>query len=1137
MNTVSDLLVAAVEQQRPIVLILGQDAWTEPAIDDPVLVKALERVGRHSAVGHGWSSLLGTETLPSSFYEWLSERFERRVHPPWLSVLGELPVSAAFTSTLDPMLGALLEGRGREPQVVLTASETPPAVRSSARPPIYYLFGRAGSLDPQALPPSNRSELNTRRIVHALPILSRALDTATALGLVVVDGFVPGRDWLRIGDILGAIGRAAPEQVLWFGGRPELGPDDALDFDTSVESGRLVVEELRLGTVVAELLAIGRLTEFMPPESQDTGIVSFNGGRYLETTPEERLRVEAVASIVDDAWTAFLPPLGPDAEYDAFRRFHGDLGGGRHLVEGVRRSFAIKRDFERHLLRKVTDTLADHSNIDAPIIVHGQSGTGKSVALARVVAQVRETKKAAVLYAIGRIPQPQEISSFCENAEKAGAEATLIVSDANRDVDPYHDLLMSMRSSGRRVVVLGSRYRMADSSSQQIKNGIEAPSDLSQKEREELAGLLEHFLAEQPRPEELADPTFLGFLYRCLPPSRVRLAAGLSAEATAAEQLLRRRGRRVRTASPHAEFAQKLIEAGLTVGGRPVFDEQQFDALESTDAAGRIIDLVMVAGSLNCDVPVNLVLRAVTNDIPGADITLITKLFSDLDLFRWKWADEEHSELLLLPRLTLEAELICRRRLGSPQREAERLIELIRAVGGAGCDTYQERRFLLSLLQQIGEDGPRGFRYRDAYAPIARTLTELRRRFGVVQASLILQESAFRRAAVREGVVDDSDRLRLLEEARDALQAALDGIADGKIRAVGRTRQHLQVERASLYGFIARDRAVRHAPAAEIWALYEAARTAIRQAVSVTDNYYPFDVGLWTPADLLEIVEFGDVQKAEIEADIYATVDQVDPGTLPPKQRERFEKRQMKVGRVLQDRKLAQDAYEALEISGSTAGYFLRARDTAPDLNRGIIEVYGAEDRSRARRAAEFLGSHFDNIEHDGRCLSLLLECRWIAAVGRRPLRGERQPLPADETTRRELLATTQALNEASGDAARPVTRYLEAVLTWIIGDEQGGTRIFRELSRDTEFRDASRVIKRHHITDADGETRGFQGRVERQLSEGRWVIRVDGLKQTVRLLSGEFPHEEVAYGRTIKRFAIAFNFIGPIADPIRPRR
>ena len=1137
MNTVRDLLVSAVEEQRPIVLILGQDAWAEPGIEDPVLLRSLERLGRGSEVERGWPGLLGTEPIPSSFYEWLSERFERRVHPAWLSALAEMPLSAVFTSALDPTVKVLLQGRGREPEVVLTANEIPRAARSRARPPLYYLFGRAGSLDPQAIPPADRSELNTRRIVHALPVLSRVLDAATALGLVIVDGVVPARDWLRIGDVLGALGRAGPEQVLWFGGRPELGADDTLDFEAAVESRRILVEDLRLGSVVAELHALGRLTEFMPPESQDAGIISFSGGGRLETTPEEKLRVEAVASIVDDAWTAFLPPLGLDAEYDAFRRFHGDLGGGRHLVEGVRREFAIERDFEQLLLHQVTVALADHANVDAPIIVHGQSGTGKSVALARVVARVREAKRAGVLYAIGRIPQPQEISSFCEEAEKAGAEATLVVCDANRDVDAYYDLLMSMRSRGRRVIVLGSRYRIADSVGQPPRLGFEAPSELSQNERTALAGLLERFLTDLPNSAALADDTILGFLYRCLPLSRARIAAGLGTEATAAEHKLRARGRVVKPSSPNTDFAQKLIEAGLAIGDRPLFDEQQVDALESTDAAGRVIDLVMVAGSLNCDVPVNLLLRAVTNDLPGTDITMIAKMFGELDLFRWKWADEERSELLVLPRLTLEAELICRRRLGSPQREAERLIELIRAVGSAGCDSYQERGFLLTLLQQIGDDGPRGTRYKHAYAQIARTLTELRQHFGLVHAGLILQESAFRRAAVRDDVVEDGDRVALLEEARDAVQAALDGIADGTMHAPRRTRQNLQVERASLYGFITYDRAARHAPPAEIWSSYEAARTAIRHAVSVTDNYYPFDVGLWTPADILGMASFSDVQKAEIEADIYATLDQVAPDTLPPKQREKFDMRQLKVGYVLENERLAEDAYDALETTGSTAGYFLRARNLAPDFSRDTTEGFGAEGRSHARRAAEFLSGRFDKIELDERCLSLLLECRWIAEVGRRPLRGQRQPLPVDDTTRRDLLAIVQTLNHASGDAARHVTRYLEAVLTWVIGDEQGGRRMFRDLSKDTEYEDPSRVVQRHQITGADGEPYSFEGRVEREVSEGHWVVRVEGLKQTVRLLSRDFPREEISYGRGVKGFAIAFNFIGPIADPIRPRR
>lgn len=1148
MRVARDLLIAAVAEQRPIILLLGQDAWAKPRREDPILVKALDRLGRSSEAQRGWPGVLGISPVDSDFWEWLAERFERRVHPAWLSVLGELPWSAVYTSSLDPTLKKVLQNRGREPEAVLTASETPRAIRSRARPPLYYLFGQAGSLDPQGRPPADRNELNARRIGHALRNFSHILDAATALGLVVVDGFISGRDWLKLEDILGATGRAAPEQVLWFGGPPQLGAEDTADFNAALATGRIVVESERLGTVVAELRVLGRLPDFMPPESEDAGFVSFKRGGRLETTPEERLRVEAVASIVDDAWTAHLSPLGPDTEYDTFRRFHGDVGGPRLLVEGVRRGFAIERDFERRLLREVGVAITNHASIRAPIIVHGQSGTGKSIALARVVAQIRQKKTAAVLYAIGRVPQSQEISGFCEAAENAGAEVTLIVSDANRDIDPYRDLLMSMRSQGRRVVVLGSRYRIVDDASRQSSLTIEAPNELSQDERKKIVDLLERFkivdllerfLTEPSDPSIFSDAHILAFLYRFLPLSRQRISAGLGLETRAVEQEIHLRGRHIPHSPPDTQFAQKLVEAGFANGYRPLFDdEQQSETLEAEDAASRIIDLVMVAGSLSCPVPINLLLRAVTENLPGVELSLITEMFRGLDLFRWKWANEERSELLVLPRLTLEADLICRRRLGSSEKEFERLIELVGAVRGAGTDIDQEHRFLLTLLQQIGDDGPRGSRYRRHYVEIARTLTRLRQRFAVIHPSLMLQESVFRRIAVRKDVVDNIDRVPLLEEARDAVQIALDGIADGTIRSAKRTRRNLQVERASLYGFLAYDCAKRAASPEEVWSSYEAARTAIHQAVSVTDNYYPVDIGLWTPADILEMANLTEMQKAEIEADIYATLYHVDPELLSQKQSEKFNIRQMKVGRILRNRSLSEDAYTALEASGSTAGYFLRARELAPDFNtfnQFTVETSASEDIVNARRAAQFLQSRFDRIEDDERCLSLLLECQWFAEMGRRPLRGQRQPLPASGAARRDLHAIVCALNNASGNATRHVTRYLEAVLGWVLGDEASAIQTFRELGRDTEYEDPSRVIRRHVIADADGNPLSFNGRVERERSKGHWVIRVDGLKQTVDLLNRD--DEDIAYGRPIKRFAIAFNFIGPIADLIDRRR
>lgn len=1136
MQTARDLLLSAIEEDRPAVLLLGQDAYCETGTQDPLLKSALMQLG-HSPEAAAWTSLFAGTAVQPEFYDWLAERFRRRVLPPWLTPVRQVPWSAVFTSTIDPTTVGLVEDRGREPEVTLSANEVPRAVRSISRPPVYYLFGRAGSPDESSRPPNNRLELRTRRFNHAVPMLGRILDTATSIGVVAVEGVAAGGDWLRIDDILGVLGRAAPNQILWFGELPASGSDERIDFDEAVDAGRVVVEPARLGSVLSELLADGRLTASESLASQETGQITFADGRVLLLSPEERLRVEAVASIVDDAWTAFLVPQGTDTQYDAFRRFHGDVGGPRLLVEGVRRGFSITRDYEQELLVLVQDAIRDHASLDEPIVLHGQSGTGKSIALARVVAKIRQSKAAAVLYSAGRIPQPEQIARFCEDAEKAGAKVTLIVCDANQEVERYRELLLSLRSRGRRVVVVGSRYRISEESDGIGRGRVEASNQLTEAERRAIVDLLNRFGSEDVGATVIVDFHVLALLYRLLPPSRGRIAAGLGEEALVTEQELRARGRKVRRIEPQTLMARRLAEAGLKSPEGIWSDDENPHADDSRDAPGRLIDLVMVTGRMNCHMPVNLLMRAVTDTIPGTDIGLIGEMFRHLDLFRWRWADDEHNELLVYPRLTLEAELICDRRLGSPAREAERLLDIIASVRGSGIDARHEHSFLLDLLDKVGDNSPSGGRYVEAYEQIGRMLTTLRKQHGVVHASLMLQESAFRRAAVRKGQIEENGRLPLLEEARDAIQAALDGIDRGSVRAGKRTRQNLQVERASLYGFLAYDCAKRNMPDGDVWSAYGAARVAIRQAVSVTDNYYPLDVGLWTPADLLEIAELNELQRAEIKADIYSTLDQVDADTLSPRQQEKFQVRQMKLGGVLGNDELTEDAFMKLEALNSTAGFYLKARNLGPSLIRSKLEFDSSDDVRKAEEAEEFLRSNLSKIERDERCLSLFFECQWIATMGRRAFKGQRQPLPHSDDSRRDLLDTLRALNRSAGDSARHVTRYLEAVLAWVSGSEEVARDMFANLGRETEFEDWGRVIRRHRITDGTGSPEAFSGRVIGKRSEGHWRVRVDGLNKVVGLLERDFRGQDVAEGRHMARFGVAFNYIGPIADPIERRR
>ena len=388
--------------------------------------------------------------------------------------------------------------------------------------------------------------------------------------------------------------------------------------------------------------------------------------------------------------------------------------------------------------------------------------------------------------------------------------------------------------------------------------------------------------------------------------------------------------------------------------------------------------------------------------------------------------------------------------------------------------------FLLNLLQQINPDGQRNGRYRNHYASIARELTKIRQTHKVVDARLMLQESKYRRAAIKTDAADNEERLPLLEEARNIVQEALDQIDNGALRASKKTRQSLLVERAALYGFLSIDRAKREETTAEIWLSYKAAQDAVRRAVSTTESYYPLDVGLWTPFDLLKEANLDSWHRGELTADIYATIDQVEKDSLPPTERNKFNERRATIGITLGNSQLTKEAYAELEANGSTAGYYLRAREYAPDLSPETTEFSESKELMRAKRASDFLMEHFQRIENDPRCLFLLLECRWICEMHCRPLRGERQPLPANEDAIRELLDIVKTLNNAAGESARYGSRYLEAVLTWLIGEYVEARNMFRQLADDTDFEYLRRIVKRHIITSSSSVPRQFDGRVEK---------------------------------------------------------
>ena len=1153
-----EILTRALQNKQPLVLVAGQSF---DSANDAILDSLLARVGCTDR-DSGWLAALNQE-LSASDMAWISERFERCVPSDAAAAIFDVSWSAVFTSSIDPRFARRFETRGRQPETVIAKDTYAKVPRSRSRPPIHYLFGKSDETVAYARAPGNQSDLARRLSLHATELLNRIAETATVHGLVVIAGYRPSADWMPLDSLLAPLSGPIGPKVLWFG-RPE--KLDSIFADEMIKRGSLIATETSLASAISQLEIRGVLDIAGSVAPDDPGMVSLSKGAVLDITPALRLRVEASAAIVDDGWTEELEPLGDSERYDAFRRFHSTLGNFRLLVEGVSRGFAVEREFEQTLWQTVNDELKKFGQADSDdvIILHGQSGTGKSIALARLTRKIRRELGLPVVVATNRIPNPADIEAFCLETELLGANATVLICDASQPPQRYEDLASALRSRGRWLLIVGTCYRMKAQSGGESNRLVEAPADVSQGELSAFKKLLNTFDYPATDYYERKTDSIFDMLYRRLPASRERLAAGVSTEARATEGVVRERAKYLpRPSTGLSPLAEQLIELGLADSTLSLFEENEKLAALGSDEAGRLVDYVMVAGRLDCAVPVNVIFRLL-GQADGLHLDQITYLLTDLDLFRWK-EDEEGTDFLISPRIQLEAELLCRRRL-TPEQEIDRLLDLIGSVR-FGLDQRAERSFLLNLLFMIDRNGPRKEAYCSGYLRFADALKKLREQNRISDPDLVLRECVFRRREVFQSQHRSDagrtaeERLTILDNARDTIEKTLRQIDDGKISVSRKTKQSLITERSAIYGYLAIER-TQYSGGEDFWSDYLAARTASEKAIGLGRNAYPIDIALWMAGKVLELKRdrLSDAQRAEVLADLHATIDVADEvfrvqgkkdgipndfqeyadpdeGGGTSEQKTRYLERRSRVADIMGDAKLSDETLIELESVAPAAATFLMAKRWTEPVDMSE-PPFDDKTRKIATRTADYISNRVKKgIVLDDRCQRLLLRLRWAQATGERLMFNQRGRTPVDKDLIFELRKIVSVLNEQAGADARNRERFLEAVLCWLLKDTNAAIEIWRSLSRDTDYEDRARVGRWLVETAENGSPRQFRGRVEAR-RENNWQVRVEGIERPISLLAYDFPNDDLAPGRELREFGIAFNYIGPIADPLsRPRR
>ncbi|MNT95366.1 hypothetical protein D3C72_2372330 [compost metagenome] len=60
-----------------------------------------------------------------------------------------------------------------------------------------------------------------------------------------------------------------------------------------------------------------------------------------------------------------------------------------------------------------------------------------------------------------------------------------------------------------------------------------------------------------------------------------------------------------------------------------------------------------------------------------------------------------------------------------------------------------------------------------------------------------------------------------------------------------------------------------------------------------------------------------------------------------------------------------------------------------------------------------------------------------------------------------------------------------------------------------------------------------YKGRLGAATRPGHWQLELEGSLGRIELLERDFPGQVFKAGHEVRDFAIAFNYLGPIADPL----
>ena len=687
----------------PATLFLGQSYLQVETGSDPLLAEIKGRFG--GVVTRPSYNLLLNGTAnqsPDAAFTWMFERCRRLSPPEWIQSIAGFPWNSVFSSAIDPIWLQAFRNEWREVTPIYDDEYFPRDPRNRRDLHCTYLFGSLNQTEARFRPPLSQFEVLSRRQV-ARNLVQRLPDVLTPLGVLAIEGYRGDDDWLSLDDFFPILQTMGPAQAHLFSVDEEMSNHPVV-YELA-RTGKLVTHPEGLAWTLEQANSQGFVRLGTPSEWDESGRrVTLNHGPIF--VPRELWnRVNNSATLMDDHIMSPPPVISNEAIYWEFRRFLFECGT-RPLWSGFARGFAFRREFERVLHDRTLNQLEREASTDQPVVIHGQTGTGKTVALGSLAYTIATSRKYPVIFIERRTQRPvnSDIDECCRWLEDHGARATLIVWDGMVQEGDYRELQGYLASRGRKAVVVGSSYSLKESGSQLV----EVPSQLSADEAQQFAEFLENLgigISDRHREAlDQRDPSYLVALYRHLAPTRPQITTGVVQELERLEQDLVASVNQLESANtPLGALASAFLDAGIINQSQLEEARLRPEAQISGAEVAELVDFVTVPGRFGINIPIELLART-WDQSNFTDLAQILRGFDLLHAF-----EDSAGRVVVGPRHSLEARLIVQARLGSVQNEASIVRRIVKAVRPSlwGIDESDEIGFVVELLRAVGPQGRR----------------------------------------------------------------------------------------------------------------------------------------------------------------------------------------------------------------------------------------------------------------------------------------------------------------------------------------------------------------------------------------------------------------------------------------------